>query len=609
MYSGLLDDLKILEILYVEDENKTRNELASFLNKRVKNFYIAKDGQEGIELYNKFKPNIIISDIQMPLINGVEMAKIIRKKDENIPIVLITAFNNLEYLHSAIEINITDYLKKPLDIMDLLKTLNKISKNISLEKENKEIYNTLKQYKNMVDECSIFFKMDSNGIIKYVNKTFEKITGYSKKELIGLPQSIIRHPDTKYATIQKIWDTTKIDKKLWQGKLKNRKKNGDTFFVNMTIKPILDLKGNIVEFIAMSNDVTELEESKEYFRFQHTKKSKDLTESIRSLNAYSEAINETNMILRIDTYRRITFANEAFLKMTGYTFKELKGEDFAKLKYFDNKTKTPIKMQDIFTDKMWKSEVISYKKNNKKYYSNMVVFPLTNIDERISEYMIVKQDNTKIQELYKELKETQKEIIYSLGEVTETRSMETGYHVKRVAEYSRLLAKKSQLSDEDVNRLFLASPLHDIGKVGISDSILNKPGKLTTDEWKIMKTHTTLGFNILKSSTKDLLKTGAQIAYTHHERWDGTGYPRGLSRDEIPIFGRITALADVFDALATSRVYKKAWEMNRIINFIKREKEKYFDPKLVEIFLSNIDEFLVIKDKYDKKEIEQSKND
>lgn len=197
-----------------------------------------------------------------------------------------------------------------------------------------------------------------------------------------------------------------------------------------------------------------------------------------------------------------------------------------------------------------------------------------------------------------EIINTQKEIVYAMGEIGETRSKETGYHVKRVAKYSKLLALKYGLSPEQAELLMMASPMHDIGKVGIPDEILNKPGKLTADEFEIMKTHAQLGYKMLKNSNKDILKTAAIVANEHHEKWEGNGYPRGLKGEEIHVFGRITAIADVFDALGSDRVYKKAWDLDEIIELFKKERGKHFEPKMVDLFLENLDEFLVIRDKY-----------
>jgi len=192
----------------------------------------------------------------------------------------------------------------------------------------------------------------------------------------------------------------------------------------------------------------------------------------------------------------------------------------------------------------------------------------------------------------------QKDVVYTMGAIGETRSKETGNHVKRVAEYSKVLALKYGLPHDEAELLKLSSPMHDIGKVGIKDEILNKPGKLTNQEFKIMKTHSTLGYNMLKNSDKPILKAAAIVAHQHHEKWDGSGYPKKLKGEEIHIFGRITAIADVFDALGSDRVYKEAWELDRIFELFKDQKGKHFDPTLVDLFFEHFDEIDEIRMKY-----------
>lgn len=189
-----------------------------------------------------------------------------------------------------------------------------------------------------------------------------------------------------------------------------------------------------------------------------------------------------------------------------------------------------------------------------------------------------------------------------MGAIGETRSKETGDHVKRVAEYSKLLALKCGISLKEAEEIKMASPMHDIGKVGIPDNILNKPGKLTDDEFEIMKTHAELGYEMLKSSHQPLLKTASIISMQHHEKWDGSGYPKGLEGENIHLYGRITAIADVFDALGHDRVYKKAWPLERILDLFKEGRGKHFDPNLIDLFLNNLDDFLKIKDHFDSKQ-------
>ncbi len=201
-----------------------------------------------------------------------------------------------------------------------------------------------------------------------------------------------------------------------------------------------------------------------------------------------------------------------------------------------------------------------------------------------------------IESLNEEIINTQKEIIYTMGEIAETRSKETGNHVKRVAHYSKILALGSGLDEDEAEMLKLASPMHDIGKVGISDSILNKPGKLTDDEFEIMKTHASLGYDMLKHSNKKILQAAAIVSKEHHEMYNGKGYPSGLKGEDIHIYARITAIADVFDALCSDRVYKKKWDDKDVFNFLKEERGEHFDPKLIDIFFENIDEILAFRE-------------
>ncbi|NOV00834.1 HD domain-containing phosphohydrolase [Paenibacillus planticolens] len=200
--------------------------------------------------------------------------------------------------------------------------------------------------------------------------------------------------------------------------------------------------------------------------------------------------------------------------------------------------------------------------------------------------------------LTNEIEETQKEIIFTMGEIGESRSKETGNHVKRVAEYSYLLALGLDLGNEEAELLKIASPMHDIGKVAIPDSVLNKPGKLTDEEFKIMQQHTLIGYNLLKKSKRHILKTAAIVAYEHHEKWNGRGYPRGIKGEDIHIYGRITAIADVFDALGSERVYKKAWELDRILQLIQEERGEHFDPKIVDVFFQQLPAILRVREQY-----------
>lgn len=207
--------------------------------------------------------------------------------------------------------------------------------------------------------------------------------------------------------------------------------------------------------------------------------------------------------------------------------------------------------------------------------------------------------------LNEEVEHSQKEIIFTLGEIAETRSKETGQHVKRVAEYSKLLALKYGIPEEEAEIVRLASSMHDVGKVAVPDAILNKPGKLTLEEFETIKNHTLHGYAMLNHSNRDIIKTAAIIAYQHHEKFNGQGYPNGFSGEDIHIYGRIAALADVFDALGSERIYKKAWPLEDILSYFREESGQHFDPELVKIFFDNLDGILKIRDLYADQNIVQ----
>ncbi len=197
---------------------------------------------------------------------------------------------------------------------------------------------------------------------------------------------------------------------------------------------------------------------------------------------------------------------------------------------------------------------------------------------------------------HNELKESYLDTIQRLVLAAEYKDEDTGDHIIRMSRYSALLAEKAGFPQDLVQSITYAAPMHDVGKIGIPDHILMKPGKLTTAEYEIMKTHTIIGADILANSKSEILKLAADIAVTHHEKWDGSGYPNGLSEQQIPIWGRIVGLADVFDALTSNRPYKKPYPIEAAMNIIMKQRRLHFDPDLVDILLKSLDDFRKIRD-------------
>ncbi len=209
---------------------------------------------------------------------------------------------------------------------------------------------------------------------------------------------------------------------------------------------------------------------------------------------------------------------------------------------------------------------------------------------------------TTVEQRTQELQKSQVDAITMLGMAGHYNDTDTGLHIWRMAAYGAALAKAAQLPVEHVHQLELAAPMHDLGKVGIPDEILKAPRRLTEQEMEIMKNHSYIGYKILTQSNTPLFKMAAEIAYCHHEKWDGSGYPQGLAGEEIPLSARIIAIADVFDALTMKRPYKKAWEIEEAFNMLSNEAGKHFDPELVSLFLSIKAELIEIKTHWDAKE-------
>ncbi len=347
----------------------------------------------------------------------------------------------------------------------------------------------------------------------------------------------------------------------------------------------------------------------------------------KKLEKILKSFDKNVIYSRTDLQGFITHVSEAFCKISGYKEEELVGRSHNVVRHPDMPKETFVQMwNSLKKEGYWNGNVKNRRKDETYYwvyskierdyddYGKAIGYYAVREDitdkkeaeelkaelEEFNQHLEaeVKERTQEIVALNHEIQDTQREVVFTMGAIGESRSKETGNHVKRVAEYSKLLALYYGVDEENAEMLKQASPMHDIGKVAIPDSVLNKPARFNDKERKIMDEHALLGYNMLKHSSRPLLKMAATIAYEHHEKWDGTGYPNKLAGENISIYGRITALADVFDALGSDRVYKKAWELERILELFKEERGKHFDPQLIDIFLENLDEFLEIRDRF-----------
>jgi PAS domain S-box-containing protein len=468
-------------------------------------------------------------------------------------------------------------------------------------RQNNDNQNILNQYKQMIDANFIVSKTNADGNITFVNEKFSEISGYAKEEMIGQNHRIVRHEEMPAKIFEEMWQTIS-NKKSWSGVVKNKRKNGEAYSVFSTIAPFLDRKGNIIEYMSIRQDISELEEYRQILRQELDESKKDLTERIHFLREYEHAIDEGNAYIKMSIAGKVIFANDTFKEMMTCTDGCFEYNNYKETLAEESRHLFGSLIPAMLRGEVHKSMVVHKTCDGcKKVYTNAIFVPIKDQRDMIVEIMCMFDDITDLIALQDEIVSTQAEIINTMGEIAEQRSKETGLHVKRVGEYTRLLAEKYGLSAQEVELIRMASPMHDIGKVGIPDDILLKPGKLTVEEFETMKTHAQLGFEMLKHSERPMLKTASTIALTHHEKWDGSGYPNGLKGEDIHIKGRIVAVADVFDALGHDRVYKKAWPLEEILQFFKEQSGKHFDPCLINLFFENLDEFLVIRDKFQDK--------
>ena len=582
--------LKSLRILYVEDDLETREELEMILSTWVDCIYCAANGQEGLALFEKHRPDIVISDIQMPIMNGLSMAKAIKAIDPAQCIVILSAHNDTDYLFRALETGLQDYVTKPINLDKLLEKLLNIAEQIELRNEFNRQQKLLEQYKRLIDEKAVVAKIDRNGVVDYVNEKFCILFGYECQDIIGTSY-LNCFENGQEAILADMKASLKAHGK-WQGLVKQRHKSGAIYVVELTVITVLDHDGSVEEYIALLVDMTEVHET-------ITRLSLDLKNDARIkqhyVHEYEQALNVGTALCVLSPDGTIISTNENFSKSLSCKPEDLIGKPFSQLEcsgcQFEQRILNKVRAEG-YTNRLI---TIKDALGEERTFSTVIV-AIHDLEGGIQSLLTLNQDISESVRLNKEIIETQKELIYIMGEVVENRSRETGMHIKRVAQISRLLASKYGLSDEHAEMIKVAAPMHDIGKVGIPDQILHKPGKYTDAEYSVMKQHADLGFEMLRGLNRPLVQMAARIAHEHHERFDGTGYPLGLHRDAISIEGRIVALVDVFDALGSKRIYKQAWHDEDILRYIQDGRGKQFDPELVDLFTQNYAEILAIRD-------------
>lgn len=605
------ETLESWKILISDDEEDvhtlTKTVLKNFVYKNKKLEFISTyNGADTIEaVKNNSDIVLVLLDVIMESDDaGLQVVKKIREElhNEYIQIVLRTGQAGLVPESEVVmDYAINDYKEKTeltsKKLITTIITAIRSYENIrALEASKTKIQSLNSDLNKLVDSLDknvIACRVNDDGILTYVSSAFCKAFEYTEEELVGQYTDILIHEDYDREKLKELKDAYKLHKP-WRGEVMYKTKSGKILWAYIKRNPEVDSDEKFINFTTVFYDITN---------------QKEVETLNYELNRLLTSFDNHVIASKADINGDIIYVSEAFSKISGFRKDELIGQKHNIVKdeesergLYNNLWRT------ITSNKVWTGEIKNKKKNGEIYWLKTIITPEYDVNGDFLNYTAISQDitaqkdveraNKEIELLNEEIIDTQKEVVFRLGAIAEARSKETGMHVKRVAEYSKLLALYYGLSANEAEIVKMASPMHDIGKVAIPDSILNKPGKFTPEEFEIMKSHSQIGYEMLKNSNKTILKAAAIIAHQHQEKYDGSGYPQALSGEDIHIYGRITAVADVFDALGSERVYKKAWDDEKIFNLFKEERGKHFDPVLVDLFFKNLDEFLKIRDEF-----------
>lgn len=326
------------------------------------------------------------------------------------------------------------------------------------------------------------------------------------------------------------------------------------------------------------------------------------------------AIDRHAIVSMTDMQGTILDANENFVRVSGYRREELLGKNHRIVKSGVHGDEFYRELwHTISRGLIWQGRVCNRRRTGEFYWVDATIVPLLGQDHLPQRYLSVRTDITdlvdanfaiqqttehlleELDERHKELQSAQSEVLERLMLAAEYRDTETGNHIVRISRFAELIARDLGMPEPEIQLLVMAAPMHDVGKIGVPDHILLKPGRLTSEEFEVIKTHSTIGASILASDSSDVLRVARDIALYHHEKYDGTGYPYGLAGDEIPLVARIVAVADVFDAVTTVRPYKKAWPVEEAVAHIQASTGSHFDPGVVDAFMRVLPDILALR--------------
>jgi putative two-component system response regulator len=542
---------------------------------------------------------VILMDVRMPTLDGYETAKLIHQRNDAglTPIIFLTAFGPDETdTLTAYASGAVDFIFTPI-LADVLRA--KVSAFVDLFVQSQELQRSLESItalngalrdsesraqavlQNVADGI---VTLDEEGLVESFNRSAQRLFGYSEEEAVGQPLEFIiahrRHDDVPDPLRTGESVPTAQDIRAEPTETVGRRKDGSSFPMEMGVSHMQI--GERTFTIGCIRDISARRKQAEVER----RRGQTLRREAQRDRAAFEEAPTGSVITNGDG--RIERVNQAFCTMTGRTPDGLIGTHFLELTHPEDRDDSATVVAAVMggASRTHHFEKRYLLQDGRVLEARVAVTAIRDDAQQVTQLFAQVEDVTDARRTRRELEEAQLEMLARLAAAAEFRDDDTGQHTRRVGDLSVRIAQHLGLEDSQVELIRLAAPLHDIGKIAIPDAVLGKPGELTSEELEQMKTHTTLGAQMLAGSAFALLELAEEIALTHHEKWDGSGYPAGLVGDAIPIAGRIVAVADVFDALTHSRPYKAAWSTADAIIEITSEAGRHFDPQVLEAFLS-----------------------
>jgi PAS domain S-box-containing protein/putative nucleotidyltransferase with HDIG domain len=581
---GLLEAPQRAAVLVVDDHAGKRLAVRVMLAPLDLAVVEADSGQAAVRAAAQRRFAVILMDVVMPTMDGYEAAKLIRQSSESqdTPIIFLTAFGRDETeTASAYASGAVDFIFTPV-LAEVLQA--KVSAFVRLFLQSQELQRSLESITALngalrdseVHTRAVLQNVGDGivtagetGLIESFNRSAQRLFGYKEDEVIGQLLRLVIAPGDHDASSDRV--TTEAV---------GRRKDGSCFPIEVDMSQVKIGKRAVtvgcIRDISARNEQAERERERGHALHQ---------EALRDRVAFEAAPIGGIITARDGTIERV---NQAMCEMTGCTADELIGTPSSELAHPDERQHSIRVIEALLSGR---SDTERFDKrylhrSGRIIEARVALTKICDENDEVTQLFGQIEDVTEARRTARELEQAQFEMLARLAAVAEFRDDDTGQHTRRVADLSVTIAQHLGLPDGEIELIRLAAPLHDVGKIAIPDAILGKRGKLTVEEFDEMKTHTTIGAQMLAGSAFALLEMAEQIALTHHEKWDGSGYPAGLGGDAIPIVGRIVAVADVFDALTHSRPYKPAWSSADAIAEITRQAGRHFDPRVLDAFVS-----------------------